>query len=149
MEPNRLRHLRAEPAAEETGPDLLVPAVDAAFRRLLEVGVDDMADIVQQRGDHERVVRALRNRPGGGLAGVGALIDGLHAVAFGPGRLQKGDQPVDRGRRIGRRRGRRGGGRPGAGLGFGVGFGHSRVSVVPGADHATRCPAVQTPRITG
>ncbi len=58
MQPDRLEHRIVEKAAQERQSDVFVTIVDAAQRRRFALIVDHVSEVVQQRGDDQRGIRA-------------------------------------------------------------------------------------------
>jgi hypothetical protein len=87
-------HVVAERLGEESHPEFLVRVVDAVCRTVFAACVQQVADVVEQRGGDEYGRRAFRFGERGGLQRVFELRDGL-AVVLRPAAL--GEQMVDAG----------------------------------------------------
>ena len=87
--PDRLDDRRVEPGLQRTCADLAVPGVAPVAG-----AAEDVAEVVEQAGEHELVAFALTRRQRRRLQGVVEHRDPL-AVRLGGGRLEPFEEQID------------------------------------------------------
>ena len=80
MQPDRFGHIGIEPPAQVVVAQILMPKIFAAIERGFEIGIEQVTDIVQQRGRDQVGRRPFGFRQGGALKRVLRLGDRLTAI---------------------------------------------------------------------
>ncbi len=93
MEPHRLDYLGPEMQGQADGADRLVPGIDAARGGVLR-SMDEMADIMEEGRNDERLGRPFGLGEGGTLQRMRLLRHGLARIGVGAAPFEEGENLI-------------------------------------------------------